>query len=498
MIDYIRKNIFIITGSVIILLLILNFLVLNVYYSVNIKTEQPSNNALKISYLDSDSNIKPSTPIFGVYMIPRSADIVVARVDNQESHTLVRNKAVLGVNSITINLRAQRELSKIGRGGLGCNSMDTQFKIFTYSCYGASDTIFTYADKKNNQFDNTPLSTELPVDRIVTKPYKDGLLSIGTQGSKYYLEYTSVINDSFNQQELPYISSDSVGLYTSSSDDSFIVVNNNSHEILSYSSISLPSSKLAFSKDLQYTTCSVLKFSFSCVATTPISEGGDGDSHAAEDGTAIKNSRLITYNTMTKRQSTQRLDKSVDTVCETSKGFYLLGSDNRLSFMPRGKEGDYTVAKNISVFSCTYDTVYYMNGKSIYVSSNGDSSLLFTESRLDIVGLYTNGKKVIIDVTINDEDEPTIHTYEITDTPSTSKRLESILPYPEGGIIPILEMDYDNENFYIKPQLSVISDKQTGETIVDEDNLAEVKKQIENKLKEDDIFNARKIIYYLN
>lgn len=112
--------------------------------------------------------------------------------------------------------------------------------------------------------------------------------------------------------------------------------------------------------------------------------------------------------------------------------------------------------------------------------------------------MYVKSNKILIDTTVNSESQPIVHTYEVTESPLQAKRLESILPYPEGGEVPILEMDYDNDNFYIKPQLSVISDKETGQTIIDEEDLAQVKKQIENKLNEDGVLGARKIVYYFN
>lgn len=499
MINYIRRNFFVIIGVIVVLILIVNFLILNTYYSVSLVTKSPQNNTLKVGYLDQNSNLKQSTPIFGLYMIPRDADVIVAQTGNQESHILMQNKVLLGVNSVTVDIKAQRELSKIGRGGLGCNSIDDHLKLFTYSCFGASDTIFTYADKKDNQFENQPLTTELPTNRITTKPYKGGLLSIIPQDGVYYLQYTDIAGDSYNQQTLPYISSDLVSLYTNTSNDSFIIVNNTAHEVLFYDSVSSQSKKLAFSKDLEYTTCFVVKFSFSCIAAVPVKEHSDddGDSHSA-DNTSVKDARLIAYNTLTKRQSSQKINESPDVICETSKGVYFINSGNKLLFMPRGKDKVFLLAKDISSLDCTNSAAYYTDGKSLYRSTNGNSSLLLNEPHLDIASLYVNGKKVVIDTTVSDESQPILHTYEVTDIPVQTKRLESILPYPEGGKVPILEMDYDNENFYIKPQLSIISDKETGQTIIDEEDLAAVKKQIENKLNEDGVLGARKIIYYFN
>lgn len=500
MIDYIRKNFFIIIGGVVVFFLLINFLVLNTYYSVNLKTKPSGNTTLKVGYLDDNLNVKQSTSIFGIYMVPRGANVIVTQMNNQEAHSLVQGKLLIGINTITVDVRAQRELSKVGRGGLGCNSIDDTFKVFTYSCYGASNTVFTFANKKNAQFENQPLSTELSNDRLVTKPYKGGLLSLVPREGNYYLEYTDIANDTLSQQALPYISSDSLNLYTNTSNDSFVVVNNTAHEVLSYESISSQAKKLAFSKDLRYTTCHVMKFSFSCIAAPPViehSDDDDGDSHSA-DSALIKDARLIAYNTMTKRQSSQKLNESIDTVCQTNKGVYFVGSNNTLLFMPRDKDKTYTIAKNITAFDCTNSAAFYTDGKSLYRSDDGNSSLLLRESHLDIASLYVKSNKILIDTTVNGESQPVVHTYEVTESPLQAKRLESILPYPEGGEIPILEMDYDNDNFYIKPQLSVISDKETGQSIIDEEDLVQVKKQIENKLNEDGVLSARKIVYYFN
>lgn len=99
------------------------------------------------------------------------------------------------------------------------------------------------------------------------------------------------------------------------------------------------------------------------------------------------------------------------------------------------------------------------------------------------------------------EDQPaqnTLHTYAINDDQpleDTTKRLEHILPYNTTGL-PILENDYDSQFIYIRPQVSVTSDHNTGKMIVDQDSLKAAKEKIEQQLRKDNILERLKIVYY--
>jgi hypothetical protein len=153
--------------------------------------------------------------------------------------------------------------------------------------------------------------------------------------------------------------------------------------------------------------------------------------------------------------------------------------------------------------NCSGSTVAYSKQHDIFEVKGFSSYLLFSLDRFSMSNVTTQGDGTILfDAYIASSDtqvsDNKLHTYAVnSDKPikDVSTRLENILPYSTVGL-PLYNIDYDSQAIYISPQLSVISDHQTGQTIIDEDALNKTKATIEDKLKKDGILNRLKLVYY--
>ena len=488
----IRKRILIGISVIAGMLLIVYFFILNSYVSLE-KIGSEANN-VDVSYVTVDGTDKPAFNLLGIFMVPRSSSTIVVSGDTTETRAYVPSKAIIGITNVRVEISPQKKVSKIGMEGLSCNGVTATNAMFTYDCFGASDTVFRYANKKTGQFENQPIASALNTSRSATKSYNDGILSLVPLSSSMVLEYTDIEKNESSQFSLPYGPSDFVDIATGAG-DSFIVMNNTKHEMLFYPSLDSDRKKIALDKDRIYTTCGVHDEIITCgTVEATEEEKEDTDSHSAEDEESIKTAQVVWFNASDDKKRIYDLDDTVERICPTKSGVYILENRDVLRFAPEGKD-PFAIAGGVSSLSCGLDSASYTKGSSVYTSDVVASRLTFTGSRFTISSVQELSGKVIFSVFIRSDPLQTIHTYVVSEEALIGSRTENTLPYTTTDL-PVFTMDYDDDTIYIQPEVSVTSDKALGITTIDQELLTQTKRTIEDKLRQDGLLDAFTLRYY--
>ena len=158
---------------------------------------------------------------------------------------------------------------------------------------------------------------------------------------------------------------------------------------------------------------------------------------------------------------------------------------------------------NVRSLNCDGDAIAYIKSTEVLEVEGLSSYLLFNMDRFSISNVTTQQDgSILFNTYITSSPDKVsnqkLHSYAINKEKSiidTSKRLEHLLPYNIVGM-PIFDMDYDSNAIYINPRVSVISDHQTGQTIVNQEALINTKKIIEDKLRQDGLLDQLDVVYY--
>lgn len=489
-----RKKILIALAGLVATFIVLYFFVLNTYISIELSSSSP-NDDTSVGYVNSDGVVKQGASLFGIHMVPRSSGSIIVQGSDRETRVALGTTPIIGFKTITVDLAVQKTLSKVGKDGQSCNGMTSLRVIFNYSCTEGSNDVFTFANKKIGQFENPVLPTTLNPDRDATEPYGDGVLSLMSLNDRAVLEYTNIQTSDIKQRQLPYDDVDSVKLFTHSSTDSIVIVNNSAHELLFYSSLDAEPTKYSVSDFILYGTCGVAESRFTCATTEP-AKSDDKDSHGAENEETADHSRIVSFDTATKKQDSIKINGTIEKICLTDDGTYYRGTDDVLRFIRRSESSSSAIHSSIVSMHCTNDTVVYNDSSSLYRLASGTSQLLLRQDRLVLSKTYANSKSTLINTFVRSDESATLHTFDVTDEPLKTDRVETILPYEIPGDLPIFEMDYDDDTIYIKPFTSISTNKSLGTTTVDQEALNTTKQIIEDKLRKDGILDRFKLTYY--
>jgi hypothetical protein len=244
------------------------------------------------------------------------------------------------------------------------------------------------------------------------------------------------------------------------------------------------------------TGCSISNNQYACYLTINIDDGSDKqhESSPTEGILAIyKNSEINAY----------RIPYTFDDLCIDSN--VIVGKNNdSLYSLDMSNPNDVSLIDNrVRSVSCNGTTTAYTKDSGVFQIEGLSSYLLFNIDRFSMSSIsIQEDDSIIFNAYIKSTDtQPSdnkFHTFEINKNKpikDVSVRIENILPYNVINL-PIYDIDYDDEAIYINPQVSVISDHQTGQTIVDEDSLRNTKLSIENKLRSDGILDKLKLVYY--
>lgn len=470
--------------------------VLHTYATLSLTPNSPES-GLDVGHIAKDGEIKDARGLFGVYMIPRSSDSLVATSSGRETRVVLTDRPIVGVQDISVDLAPQKQLSKVGKDGQSCVGSTGQGRIFTYSCTEGNDKIFAFADKKAGQYENSVLSTTLNANRSDTLQYGDGILSLIELGGKWAVEYVNVATSDIRQRQFNYDTNDSVKIYANASTDAVLVVNSTSGDILHYSSLDTEPKKYTVPESVSYSTCGVFDSRFACAASE-LAESEAQDSHSEEHSDTVEHARIIMFDIETKKQTDVEIKSSVNTICLNEDGLYFKDADQVMKTIPISENQFFTVSGSVVSMSCSKNSLVYGSGSSFYQLTNGVSQALFAVDRFNISSTHTKGDITAFTTFIDGDEQATLHTYLVSDKLLTERRSEVVLPYEIPGDLPIFEMDYDDDTIYIKPHASITSDKTLGVTSVDVEALNSTKQTIEDRLRGDGLLERYKLVYYFN
>lgn len=491
-----KKALGIIFFGISLLLLVNHFIIQHVYYVIDIDADSSSDISLR--YISDDGSLPEPTSLFGLYMIPREVDTIVAIDSARETRHLIESKPLVGVGNVQISLSSQRAISKIGKNGLGCNGVSSENQFFTYSCFDATDDVYKYANKPAGEFENRLIQRAAADSRLSTKPYEHGLLSVAIQSGAPTLQYTDMKDGGVKTLKLEG-GIESIYLFTNSSDGSFVVVNNPSHQVTYFSDIDSAPRVFNISKEIVYSSCDVSKKYLLCSASpAEVLAVNEEGSHDAANLELVEDAKILYYDMNSGERTDYDTQRLVDRVCLTGDGFYSLEDDEKLFYYPENSKRQSLIATGVKSVSCDNSMLLYTNGTSIFKTHRGTARLAFHEERFSISTIQQVSNKIVFTAYLDDEPGSPLHTYKLSSDDASLPRIESSLPYSVTSDLPILEMDYDDTNIYIKPQVSITSDRVANKTIIDQTALVETKQIIERRLRSDNLLDSRSLVYYLN
>lgn len=462
-------------------------------------------------FKNTNSEKTEITTIFGISFIPKNTNSIDISNDSKLTrHTLLK-KPWFGIKNEDINLQDQNEVDKIGVGGVGCDiRLNTEAESYSYNCFNHKAPVLKFADKINLERTNS-IAYSGYLYTLVRAPYLDGLLTIDLESDinqTVTIRNLSPTGEILQSKELDAYHQ--YRIFSNSSNKMFMIYDTNEKKMLIFKNgldgeyEEKPISELiGTDTGFAISSCSVSNDRFACFATLSSSSHQDGEDEVDNTNHEDAPSEGILFTQSTSSSSYRKLPYAFTTIClddntitaQQGKNIYNLDITNprEVSLLDSG----------VRSLNCSGSTVAYSKQHDIFEVKGFSSYLLFSLDRFSMSNVTTQGDGTILfDTYIASSDtqvsDNKLHTYAInSDQPikDVSTRLENILPYSTVNL-PLYDIDYDSQSIYVSPQLSVISDHQTGQTIVDEDALNKTKAIIEDKLKKDGILDRLKLVYY--
>ncbi len=460
------------------------FFVQHTYYTI-------SGSPSTVSYLTEDGYKIPKR-LFSLYMVPRSSDVVQIIAGQTVERIYTGDRSFFGINHLQPTLTTQRQVNRIGTGGLDCLGR-YETKYFSYSCYGGSNDIFTFAEKSKDQYDNQLVDIDTIDTKISTVPYKAGLLSVVSKSQLAFLQYVNIADKTTDTILLPTKEYESLEVATEQGSETIIVIDNTYKKIYHYASFSSEPSVIPINQGVSYNDCIISDKKVLCsqskVEETTVYNTED---HSVA-GESKEKSEIITYDVPAKSYTTFTTGGPVESICHIGEKTYYLQSDE---LYVRHKNRTSLIALDVSQIACKKQGVEYVeNGRLYTLHMNSNASLTFKSSKLAVSTIQSTGDKVVFTAFDSDDPHQTRAAYEITSNKASNGRIENILPYSSSDL-PILEMDYDTSTIYIKPSVFITSNSQTGEMTIDQKDLARKKQLIEAQLREDGLLGNYRLVYY--
>lgn len=448
------------------------------------------------------------TTIFGVSLIPKNINSIDVLSGSMLTRHTLFNKPWFGIKNESINLQDQNEVEKIGMNGIGCDiRLNTESKSYSYNCFNHQAPVFKFADKKNLELTNS-VAYGGYLYTLVRAPYLNGFLTIDLVSDinkTVAIRSLSPTGEVLQSRELNAYHQ--YRIFSNFSSKMFMIYDTNDRKMLIFKN-GLDGEYMEKSIDelvgtdanIAISSCSIFNDQFACFATLPsLDHEDEADDTNHEDAP----SEGILFTQSNSSSSYYKIPYAFTTIClddnvvtaQQGKNIYNLNITNprEVSLLDSG----------VRSLNCSGSTIAYSKEHDIFKVKDISSYLLFSLGRFSMSNITTQGDgTVLFDAYIASSDSQTsdnvLHTYAINSNKSIkdiSTRLENILPYSTVNL-PVYDMDYDNEAIYINPQMSVISDRQTGQTIVNQDSLNKTKTTIEDKLRSDGLLNRLKIVYY--
>lgn len=500
---------YIIPGSV--LLFVLWFLFNISLYTFDITPTDTKEESV-LTFISGDDK-KNNVALFGIYLVPRNTDYIEVSRGDKKTRLSLQNKPIVGVKNERVELKYQNTVTKTGKSGLGCNSV-TDKTAFSYQCFSDTSNILLYADHTNNEIDNK--LSGVNIEPSNSTPYQNGLLSLHAgdgdeSDGSYSAVYTNIETGVVTSQVLP-ISATSEVRFTPDvgGGTGFSVIDTTTGRVYYFETLGSKSVELkktvSYNSSKDGVSCSLKNKKLICYygVTT---ESNIGASTTKEQDT-IRGKRggtlgeIDIYDFAKKITTTlESGPRPIQKICFANDGRIYTLSDSLILVSPLGlvnnQRVNFTVAANDADQLVCGNEVIYSANKLLYKLSGIFSHLVFYEPRMRISTLQGYGDNIIFNTFLDTNDSDDIsHTYTLnSSTKANSPRPEEILPYTTNSSDLFLEIDYNNDTIFIKPVISVVSDREKNETIIDQNLLSITKKEIEQRLKDDGLLSKYKIVY---
>lgn len=458
-----------------------------------------------------DVNYKKTevTTFFGISIIPKDTNFIEVSSSSMLTRHSLTDKPWFGIKEEDIALQSQYEVDKLGMEGIGCDlRLSSDSKPYSYSCSNPQSPILEFANKKELERSNT-VSYDKYLYALARGIYPDGMLYINLSGDEQAtISHINPDGEIIKEKELDKYHR--FRLFSNSISKMFMIYDTQDKNMLIYKDgldgdfEERSMSELSGSdEDLILSDCSISNGQYACFFTTPHSNHDHSKETIPNQShyDAPKDGVLVIQNDT--NHVVQDVHKAFSKIC-LRDGIITAQNEDYLYNLDVNKPQEVGLLDyDVRSLNCDGDAIAYTKSNEVLQVEGLSSYLLFNIDRFSISNINTqqDGSILFNTYIASTEDSASnqkLHSYAINKEKiiiDTSKRLEHLLPYNIVGM-PIFDMDYNNDAIYINPRISVISDHQTGQTIVDQDELGNTKKIIEDKLRQDGLLDRLDIVYY--
>ncbi len=439
--------------------------------------------------------------VFGVTLVPRGTDYILATSGNAETIVPMTKLPKIGITSMEVRVDPQRMVDKLGASVKPC-TFSTKEETFNYEC-DDPHAIYKYVRPRREYWRNELVQTFFPDTSNRVRPYRDGLLGIAqARGPRQSAQMFHVVPGRKDPVTLPVPAdmlaggSDYLNIAVDTADPGghgFLIYNTRSGKVRYYSDLSEKVEpremvrKRAFNSRIDATQCLLRSTNVYCYTGV---RGASSDSH---EETEVRKTDAhpgvlevfpVSGDEGKQYQATESF--GVERMYVTTGGEVFLQARSQLyAAAPANGQLQVTGISPRIGSVVAGDQLYWTTtwGLFEYDPASRSARLVFTGSNLRMSDLALDGRSLTFNAFAKEDPQSQLHTYRVSGDALEGARLEDKLPYT-GHDLPIVLMDYTRDTLFV--QLRVLVDRSNPDkAVVNEKSFEDGKREVLDRLRSD-------------
>ena len=444
-----------------------------------------------IKSIDANGEESDVFRIGTLYFIPRSAKSIQAAAGSYATLQGIDKLPYFGITNFSIALYKDRDPDKVVSDAPGCLSYrSVTAQITSYDCSSPSFLLtFDPTSWQNREIAGIAGNT------FAIAPYQGGVIGIelGQETDSPVFITDAAGNSSYIKKPAALTSDelDSASVITShTSNDSHFIIKTRSGALYygdkdgTYIKYDAPAQ---YNKDFDTMLCSLGEKRIYCYYG-PSSDSGD-----SEDATKHRKENSVGYletiDMSAKERKSAPLDgEGIDAIAVTRNGHIYGRTQDKLYSLQESGKAPRRVMLATDVTSLVADqSLYFAKGSSLYKTDGLQSHRVFFSENIRLSSVFVIDNTILFNAyfaqTPAGSEEAVLHTFQLTDKihSNNSKRLVDIAPLSLGTSV--IGSDYYKNTIRLQIYASIISDRETGTTTVDDAEYAANKTAALQKLQ---------------
>ncbi|HZO63854.1 MAG TPA: hypothetical protein VFB74_02535 [Kribbellaceae bacterium] len=441
--------------------------------------------------------------VFGVTLVPRGTDYILATSGNAETVVPMTRLPKIGMTDMEVRIDPQQAVDKLGASVKSCN-FSTDAGTFNYDC-DDPHAIFKYVRPRREYWRNELVQTFFPGTTTKVRPYRAGLLGVvaargATPSARLFYLVPGQKEPSSFPVPADMLTGGSAYLNlgvdpVDAGGEGFMLYNTRSGKVRYYTKFSEKAEpremarRRAYDPTIDATQCVLRSVYIYCYTGV---RGGSSDSHHESEAReqrahpGVLEVFPISGDPGRLYEATETF--GVERLFVTTSGAVYLQSNSQLysADLANGQLRVTRISPRVGSVVAG-DQLYWTTEWGIFAYDAGERStrLLFTGAKLRMSDLSLDDRLLTFNAFAKDDPQSQLHSYRLSTDPLEGPRLEDKLPYTSSDL-PIVLMDYTRDTLFV--QLRVLVDRsEPGKAVLDQQSFDDAKAAVLDRLRKDGI-----------